>query len=83
MIYLTKQKIVKYHRAQQLHDVAHMGLERMTRLVKGGHLLESNLTVQDIKFYYEIRPACLPCLTNLQMPKSNPHPIPTGTIIGS
>ena len=80
---LTKSEISKYLRVQGLHDIAHMGKERMVRLVKGGHLLNCELTSQDVEIYFEIRPACLPCLTNMQMPASLPHIIPTGTLIGT
>ena len=80
---LTKIEINKYLRVKELHDVAHWGKQRMANLIKGGHLLNCELTSQDVEIYFEIRPACLPCLTNMQMPASLPHVIPTGTLVGT
>ena len=80
---LTKQELAKYNMVRQLHDVSHNGEDAMCKLITGGHLLDCNLTAQDVHMYFEIRPACLACLANMKMPKQEPHVIPSGTQIGT
>ena len=64
---------------KELHNVGHWGKQAMINLIKGGHLTECVLTEKDVSIYFEIRPACLPCLANMTQPPSVPHHIPSGT----
>ena len=80
---LTKQELVKYNIVHKLHYVSHNGEDAMCKLITGGHLLDCNLTAQDVHMYFEIRPACLACLANMKMPKQEPHVIPSGTLLGA
>lgn len=81
---LTRAEETKYGKAANLHvATGHAGKATEIQLLQGAHLLNTDLTPNDVRIYHEISGTCLGCVKGkFTMPKQLQWEIRTGALIG-